>query len=160
MTDYEKQYQENCDVCGEPFSEFIEFFKHYNKSEAKVLDLGCGQGRDTLFIARQGHYVLGVDVSQTGISQMLEEAHQNNLKVEGIVANIADYELTSHYDVILLDRVLHMLKDDAERTAVLQKSSEAITTGGFILIADTPKASTSYFILLRFYARALESDKE
>jgi 2-polyprenyl-3-methyl-5-hydroxy-6-metoxy-1,4-benzoquinol methylase len=26
-----------------------------------VLDLGCGQGRDALFIARKGHSVFGVD---------------------------------------------------------------------------------------------------
>ena len=52
-----------------------------------------------LYIARKGHYVLGVDASQTGISQMPEEADRDNLNVDGVVADIVDYELTS--DTIL-----------------------------------------------------------
>ena len=56
-------------------------------------------GRDSLYIARKGHYVLGVDASQTGISQMPEEADRDNLNVDGVVADIVDYELNS--DTIL-----------------------------------------------------------
>ncbi|WP_409070426.1 class I SAM-dependent methyltransferase [Aliifodinibius sp. S!AR15-10] len=43
------------------------------------MDFGCGQGRDALFIARMGHRVLGVDISKTGISQMLDEANRENI---------------------------------------------------------------------------------
>lgn len=81
MTDYEKLYQESPNVCGPPFPEFEAFFERYNKTQAKVLDLGCGQGRDALFIARMGHQVVGVDISKTGIAQMLEEAKQEGLEV-------------------------------------------------------------------------------
>ena len=88
MTDYEKQYQKSRDVCGPPFREFVAFFERYHKTRAKVLDLGCGQGRDALFIARKGHHVLGVDISRTGISQMLEEAEREGLDVCGVVADV------------------------------------------------------------------------
>jgi 2-polyprenyl-3-methyl-5-hydroxy-6-metoxy-1,4-benzoquinol methylase len=140
MTDYEKQYQKSRDVCGPPFREFVAFFEHYHKTHAKVLDLGCGQGRDALFIARMGHYVLGVDISRTGISQMLEEAEREALDVRGVVADVVEYEPSGDYDVVILDRVLHMLKDDSERTAVLEKASAVTKSGGVILIADTPKS--------------------
>ncbi|MFC2081726.1 class I SAM-dependent methyltransferase [Candidatus Bipolaricaulota bacterium] len=65
---YESQYRERRGVCGEPFSEFAGFFASYAKQAARVLDLGCGQGRDALMAARHGHHVLGVDSAQTGIS--------------------------------------------------------------------------------------------
>lgn len=139
MTDYEKQYQKSRDVCGPPFQEFVAFFQRYHKTCAKVLDLGCGQGRDALFIARMGHHVLGVDISRTGISRMLEEAGGDGLDIDGVVADIAEYDPAEDYDVVLLDRVLHMLKDDSERIAVLEKVGTVTKTGGFVLIADTPK---------------------
>lgn len=139
MTDYEKQYQKSRDVCGPPFREFVVFFERYPKTRAKVLDLGCGQGRDALFIARTGHHVFGVDNSRTGISQMLEEAEGEGLDVCGVVADVVEYEPSGDYDVVILDRVLHMLKDDSERLVVLEKASAVTKSGGFILIADTPK---------------------
>ena len=74
MINYEEEYQNSRNVCGEPFQEIVEFFENYDDECATVLDSGCGQGRDALFIARKGHSVLGVDTAQTGIEQMLEEA--------------------------------------------------------------------------------------
>ena len=50
------------------------------------------QGRDVLFIARKGHSVLGVDTAQTGIVQMLEEAESEKLAVDGVIADITNYE--------------------------------------------------------------------
>jgi len=139
MTDYEEQYQKSRDVCGSPFREFVAFFERYHKTRAKVLDLGCGQGRDALFIARIGHHVLGVDISRTGIFQMLEEAEREALDICGVVADAVEYKSSEDYDVVILDRVLHMLKDDSGRLAVLEKASATTKSGGFILIADTPK---------------------
>ena len=139
MTDYEKQYQKSRDVCGPPFPEFVAFFKHYEKTRAKVLDLGCGQGRDALLLARLGHRVLGVDISEAGIAQMLEDAEREDLDVRGVVADVVEYEPCEDYDVVILDRVLHMLKDDGARLAVLEKAGAAAKSGGFVLVADTPK---------------------
>ena len=73
-TDYDKVYQQQRHALGNPTQVFVDFFDQYQKTNADVLDLGCGQGRDTLFIARQGHHVVGVDLSQTGIDQLLEDA--------------------------------------------------------------------------------------
>jgi len=61
MINYEKEFQNSRNVCGEPFPEIVEFFENYDDECAIVLDSGCGQGRDALFIARKGHSVLGVD---------------------------------------------------------------------------------------------------
>ena len=58
---------------------------HYKKEYSSVLDLGCGQGRDSLFISRKGHTVLGVDAAQTAIKQMLKLAVLENLNVKGIL---------------------------------------------------------------------------
>jgi 2-polyprenyl-3-methyl-5-hydroxy-6-metoxy-1,4-benzoquinol methylase len=86
-----------------------------------------------------GHRVLGVDISKTGISQMLQEAEREGLDIAGEVADIVAYEPPGYYDVVILDRVLHMLEDDRQRLAALEKASLVTRSGGFVLIADTPK---------------------
>ena len=85
MINYEKEYQNSRNVCGEPFQEIIEFFENYDDECATFIDLGCGQGRDALLVARKGHSVLGVDKAQTGIEQMLEEAESEKLAVDGVM---------------------------------------------------------------------------
>ena len=74
MINYEKEYQNSRNVCGEPFQEIIEFFENYDDKCATVTDSGYVKGRDALFIARKGHSVLRVDSAQTRIEQMLEDA--------------------------------------------------------------------------------------
>jgi SAM-dependent methyltransferase len=139
MTDHEAQYRESRDVLGPPSPEFTAFFERYEGNRATVLDLGCGQGRDAHFIARLGHHVLGVDISPTGVSQMLQQAEQEGLDMQGVVADLIEYEPSGEFDVVLLDRVLHMLDCDRDRTRVLDRASAVIRPAGFILVADTPK---------------------
>ena len=70
----------------------MSFFENYDDECATVLDSGCRQGRDALFIARKGHSVLGVDTAQTGIEHMLEEAESEKLAVDGVITDITNYE--------------------------------------------------------------------
>lgn len=139
MTDYEKEYQRLADICGLPFQEFIDFFDDLDETNLRVLDLGCGQGRDALMIARHGHQVHGVDLSPTGIKQMLEQAQSEQIQLTGEVADIRLWEPQCAHDIIILDRVVHMLGYSSEKMLLLEKSIRSVEEGGFILIADTPK---------------------
>ena len=85
MINYEKEYQNSCNVCVEPFPEIVEFFENYDDECATVHDSGCGQGRDALFIPRKGHSVLGVDTAQISIEKLLEEAESEKLAVDGVM---------------------------------------------------------------------------
>lgn len=134
-TDYEKVYQQQRHALGEPNKAFVAFFDQYDRQSADILDIGCGQGRDALFIARRGHRVVGVDIANTGIAQLLEDARAEGLHVEGIVADLRDFIPTGTYDVLVIDRTLHML-DEVTRLAVLERSCERVREGGHVLIAD------------------------
>ena len=48
-----------------------------------ILELGCGQGRDTLFFARSGLYVQALDYSQSGVDSVIKKA-----KILGLSQNI------------------------------------------------------------------------
>ncbi len=139
MTDdvkYDKHYRADPAACGAPFREFEAFC-----GEAKtgsVLDLGCGQGRDALMFARAGHRVVGVDVSSVGIEQMRAVANAEGLAVEGVVADICTYEPDQRFDVVILDRVLHMLAAE-DRIPMLETAMGAVAPGGHLLVAEGPK---------------------
>lgn len=134
-TDYDKVYQEKRHALGKPTKEFVAFFDAYDKPNADVLDIGCGQGRDALHIARRGHHVVGVDLSPTGIMQLLEDAQAEGLHIEGIVADLREYQPAGMFDVVVIDRTLHMLNAEA-KLQVLERIGPIVRVDGFILIAD------------------------
>jgi 2-polyprenyl-3-methyl-5-hydroxy-6-metoxy-1,4-benzoquinol methylase len=45
----------------------------------RALDLGCGDGRHTLYLARQGYNVTGLDISSVGINKLQKLAKCLNL---------------------------------------------------------------------------------
>lgn len=133
--DYDKLYGETRDALGEPASIFVDFFDRLDQQNVRVLDVGCGQGRDAIFIARKGHRVVGVDISTNGIRDLKDVAARENLPIEGVVADIATYEPDGTFDVILIDRTLHMLARPA-RLSALKTMLDHLNDQGWLLIAD------------------------
>ncbi|WP_051371966.1 class I SAM-dependent methyltransferase [Leisingera aquimarina] len=133
--DYDKLYRETPEALGAPSTVFTAFFNGLPTKRLKVLDAGCGQGRDALFIARLGHRVTGVDLSPHGIQGMLATAAQEGLDITGIAADLTAWEPQEDYDILLFDRTLHMLAAP-DRRAVLARSLPHLRPGGWVLISD------------------------
>lgn len=112
MSNYDNQYQEE-NLFGDPHPEFISFMAAW-EPKGKVLDVGCGQGRDSLFLAEQGYRVTGIDASQVGVEQMLALASHRFLNIQGVVADFFAYDFTGNYDVIVLDSILHFGEEGVE----------------------------------------------
>lgn len=135
LVDYEAHYRRGERLFGAPNRQFVRFLAALGPPRATVLDLGCGQGRDALAAARLGHQVVGVDLSPTGIRQMLEDARAEGLQVAGVVADIIRYRSRRKFAVVMLDRVLHLLPDDAARHLLLARLAALTKVGGFALVA-------------------------
>lgn len=132
---YDKLYGETRDALGEPTTIIVDFFDRLDRKNVRVLDVGCGQGRDAIFVAKNGHRVVGVDISPNGIRDLKDVAAQENLPIEGVVADIVDYTPDGGFDIILIDRTLHMLARPA-RLAVLNTMLDHVNENGWLLIAD------------------------
>jgi SAM-dependent methyltransferase len=117
LAKYDEHYQEER-YFGEPCPGLIEFFAE-NPERGRVLDLGCGQGRDALALAQLGYEVTGVDISRVGIEQMMREAERRHLSVTGIVDDIYRFPIGPSFDYILLDSMLHFYKRDREKEVAL-----------------------------------------
>lgn len=120
MISYDQYYQTE-NLFGEPYPELIEFLAHYPQ-KGKVLDLGCGQGRDAIAIAQLGYFVTGIDHSKVGIDQMNQIAKAKKLSLTGKVEDIFLFDEYDTYDIILLDSMFHFEKRDKEKEiGLLQK---------------------------------------
>jgi 2-polyprenyl-3-methyl-5-hydroxy-6-metoxy-1,4-benzoquinol methylase len=123
MVTYDKYYQKE-NYFGHSYPALIEFFKTHQLG-GKILDLGCGQGRNALALARLGYSVVGVDLSKVGIEQMIIKAKKENLDVKGIVGDINKFMISNKYDIILLDSMLHFYKErQRKREKSVKKNNE------------------------------------
>ena len=58
-------------------STFAMFVAGEVASDALVIDIGCGDGRDTVYFASNGHVALGADASEEGIRQAQTKGSPN-----------------------------------------------------------------------------------
>jgi 2-polyprenyl-3-methyl-5-hydroxy-6-metoxy-1,4-benzoquinol methylase len=130
---YDKYYQTE-NLFGEPYTELIEFFTDYPK-KGKVLDLGCGQGRDAVALARLGYSVTGIDNSNVGIEQMNQIGQDERIDVVGQVGDIYTFDRFSEYDIVLMDSMFHFAKKDKEKEiGLINKVVSEIRNGSLVVV--------------------------
>ncbi|WP_432823373.1 SAM-dependent methyltransferase [Trichloromonas sp.] len=107
-------------------------------SQGRVLCLAEGEGRNAVFLAKQGHAVLAVDASAVGLKKARQLAAAQQVKIEIAAADLADFEIgQSSWDAIV-SIFCHL--PPALRREVHRKVVAGLRPGGlFILEAYTPK---------------------
>ncbi|MFL7793172.1 MAG: cyclopropane-fatty-acyl-phospholipid synthase family protein [Anaerolineae bacterium] len=81
----------------------------------RLIDLGCGEGRDIVYFARHGFEVTGLDLSPVGLEKAERYAKEARAQIETIHADVADYELEGAYDVIFSTGTLHFIPPEARQ---------------------------------------------
>lgn len=76
--DYWNDFYKNKFTVSEPTA-FAQTILPYLEPGKKLIDIGCGNGRDSLFFYQNGLNVLGIDVSDVAIAQLQKRAHHGGL---------------------------------------------------------------------------------
>lgn len=84
-----------------------DILKH--KKSGKVLDLGCGEGGNSLFLSKNGFDVTCVEISKTAIKNIKEESIKQNLKLNIIESDIEKFNFNEKYDIIIGAGILHFV---------------------------------------------------
>ncbi len=104
-----------------PSSLILDILKY--KKNGSVLDLGCGEGRNVIFLAKNGFDVTGIDASKAGIRKLEKLASEFHLNIRTIISDINKFMFERGYDVILSIATLHFLeRHDIERLIMDMKT--------------------------------------
>ncbi|KEK22409.1 class I SAM-dependent methyltransferase [Bacillus gaemokensis] len=76
-------------------------------SGGKVLELGCGPGRNAIYLAKQGFDVTAIDLSQEGINWGKERAIEQDVKIQFICDSIFNLQVQNEYDFVYDSGCLH-----------------------------------------------------
>jgi tellurite methyltransferase len=131
-----------------PSGELEKFLKDTHPSVGQALDLGCGEGRNSLLLARYGYRVQAIDASSQGIQKLEKYARSQGLdNIEYTVADARKLQLApSFYDLIVAVTLLdHLTREEGKKVA--ESIIHALKPGGSVFIevmtTHDPGAKTS-----------------
>ena len=105
---------------------------------ASILDVGCGTGRTTACLRRQGHQVIGVDISYA----MIQSAHQACGDTAVLVNDACYLSFKPHeFDVVVFSfNGMDYIYPYADRLQALQEIKRVLKPGGlFIFSSQQPR---------------------
>ena len=89
---WNKVYANDASFFGDDPSNFgLECYEEFKKHGVKkILELGCGQGRDTLFFASNGIDVVAIDSSQVAIDVLSKIITEKKLPIQAMAYNATE----------------------------------------------------------------------
>ncbi len=119
---------------AEPDETLVELVSPLAPGQA--LDLGAGEGRNSLWLAKSGWTVVAVDASQVALDRIGEFAAADGVTVEAIHSDIIDYLQSAratgrHFDLVVL---AYLHPSPEERAALLDAVVASLSTNGHLFI--------------------------
>jgi SAM-dependent methyltransferase len=98
-----------------------------------ALDLACGEGRNAVWLARQGWRVVGVDFSPVAVEKARAlEAHElAKPSIAWVVADATSFDAPEPVDLALL---CYLQLAAGERRAAVRHAARALAPGGLLLV--------------------------
>ena len=102
-----------------------------------ALDLGCGEGADAIWLARQGWQVTGVDVSDVALDRARQHADAAGVQVEFVLDDLA----TSPGEFDLVTSFFLHVPEAALRERTLLVAAASVAPGGTLLVVGHSRAA-------------------
>lgn len=119
-------------------SEYISnFFSRYSAGNSTVLDLACGTGSVSAYLAEKGYNVIGIDLSDEMLTVAAGKGIDNLLLIKG---DMTDFELTEKVDncICSLDAINHLI-DFNDVIRCFECVYKSLNDGGvFVFDVNTP----------------------
>lgn len=131
VTAYEERYNSDGYYWGlKPNSLCYEIMKlRPPLKPLRILDIGCGEGKDAVFLARNGYAVTAFDIAESGLKKARELADRSGVHIDFFKANILDFRPQIEFDIIFSSGVLHYLPQEL-RAELTESLKEHTSVGG------------------------------
>ncbi len=111
-----------------------KFLKHL-PSQSSILDLACGGGQDSLFLAKKGHNILGIDITAEIIKLAKKKAKHPNTTFKQ--SSIKAFSSKRKFDGVWFSKAFKYIPLK-ESSAVIKKIYSLLKPGGILYITATP----------------------
>ena len=119
-----------------------EHFKQ--KGFKKILDLGVGLGRHSIFFAQKGFGVSGIDISEYAVNRLKEISDKNNLNIDVRQANMLKLPFDdNNFDVVFSYNVIYHT-DTKGFDTVLSEIKRVLRSGGEFYFTMISKNSWTF----------------
>ncbi len=141
---WEKTYQEEDTVTfsNQPNGTVREF-EHLIGMQSKILEVGCGEGQNALYLAGKGYQVDAFDLSEHGIAKLKHRCELSKTHLNAFVADLTTYQFQQTYDMILCFGTLHFVEKNGWKKFI-SAAKEHTNIGGVHIMqifTDTVPAS-------------------
>ncbi|MEM7260471.1 MAG: class I SAM-dependent methyltransferase [Planctomycetota bacterium] len=104
--------------------------------DAKVLDVGCGGGRNLTYFVQQGHEVFGVDQDPEAISHVSGRVHELGGTADDLHFRVEPAESLSfgadQFDLVICNAVLHFSRDLDHLVAIAKELTRVVRPNGIV----------------------------
>lgn len=166
MNIVEEFYDSAYDEWGRLDRHRIEFeitkkvLKDYVKEGSRVLDVGGGPGRYSIYLAQQGHKVTMADLSGNMVRQAEENAKRAGITIDRFIkANVLDldnYLYDDVFDAVLCMGPMYHLLDENERREAIGQCLNHLKPGGIFVASFI----SSYAPIIDYLKKAPENIAE
>ena len=113
---------------------FSDFLKRKKMYAATILDSGCGEGRNSIYLAKQGFRVYGLDISSVAINRAKEWAKKENLsgRVHFDVGDVSKMKFRDNFFDAAIDiNTMNFVRD---KKAYVAELSRVLKPEGYLLL--------------------------
>lgn len=108
----------------------VREFEHLLDRHARILEVGCGEGQNAIYLAQQGYsQVDAFDLSENGIAKLKRICTAGNVQLNAFVADLTTYSFEGSYDMIICFGTLHFVSKEHWK-AFLTRAKEHTNIGG------------------------------
>jgi len=121
---------------NKPDENVVSYFKNKQIQAGNVLELGCGAGRNAIYLAKQGCSVVGVDLSEKALEWAKQRTQGTNLSIEWICANIFELDLPENsFDFIYDSGCFHHIAPH-RRSTYLKLIQKLVKSNGYFALCS------------------------
>lgn len=117
-----------------PSAKLIQQLTLYLPRGKTILDLGCGEGRNTIYLSRIGYNVIGVDISKKAITAVESNVFEEQVDAIALVGDARYLPFKSEvFDGILAHHVFDHMNGDSFLRA-FHETARVLKNEGYLLI--------------------------
>jgi len=95
----------------------------------RALDIGAGEGRNAIWLAKAGWDVTALDVSRVGLERAAQRASEEGVELECVVGDWREYASGAPLDLVVIS---FMHPHPHERRTMFERTGAALAPGGHL----------------------------